>query len=234
MVYDFYGNFPKIYPIDKGELKDPCREKWGYVWDMEDYMFTKEGNRGILLQGMMLNSSLEDFNFFAKSFEYCFRKTKINSLIKSVGSINLNVLEMDNIDDMREAYDKSLMEHFKTGLHELLEDKKSFLENFKRSLKRGRIWISLNNYWTELIQVETENFWGKDIRVYRFPNEYRSMFGIDLWSESASENIEEFNEDSVWEEFSYNHPNLVKYIQEEIRERINVTFLGDCNDLGIF
>lgn len=231
-IYDFYGNFSQIYPISKEEIKSPSREKWGYLWDMEDYMFEKENGRGLLIQGILLETPA-DFNYFQNIFNLNFRKTSINSLVKQIGRIDLSEMGFIDGDDLNESFNAGIVRTFKEDLAKVMESKTEYFKSLNLSLRRGKIWISLNQYWTDLLEKETKDFWGPDIRVFRLPFEYSQMNRKDVWEESILSGEENLPEDSAWEDLSYNFPNLVKYIDKEIRERINVTYLGDCHDFGI-
>jgi hypothetical protein len=231
-IYDFYGNFSQIYPISKDEIKSPSRDKWGYLWDMEDYMFENENGRGLLIQGILLETPA-DFNYFQNIFNLNFRKTSINSLVKEIGRIDTSETGFLDDPDLNDSFDSLTIKKFRLDLEKILQNKKSYFEGLKLSLRRGKIWISLNHYWTDLLEKETQDFWGKEIRVFRLPIEYSAMNRKDVWEESILEGEIIFSEDVAWEDLSYNFPNLVKYIDKEIRDRINVTYLGDCHDFGI-
>lgn len=231
-IYDFYGNFSQIYPISKDEIKSPSREKWGYFWDMEDYMFENENGRGLLIQGFLLETQA-DFGYFQKIFNLNFRKTSINSIIKEIGRIDTSEIGFSDAQDLNDSFDSLTVKKFKQDLERIIENKKTYFERLHLSLRRGKIWISINHYWTDLLEKETQDFWGKEIRIFRLPQEYSSMNRKDVWEESILEGGNNFSEDAAWEDLSYNFPNLVKYIDKEIRERIDVTYLGDCHDFGI-
>lgn len=234
MIYDFYGKFSEIYPLDIHHLKDPDREKWGYFWDMEDYMFSGRNDRGILLQGIMLKDP-DDLEFFKGIFNLNFKKTKINSIIKEAEvSDFLDIKAITNDQDVIDSTYKGMVRNFSDSLLKLNQERLSYFKELELSVRRGGIWLSLNHYWTDLIRKETEDFWGRDVRIFRLPLSYSSMNDKILWEESIEEGGIEFTEDIAWEEFSHRFTKLVKYIDEEIRERIKVNYLKDLHDFGIF
>jgi hypothetical protein len=233
MVYDFYGKFSEIYPINLEDLKNPDREKWGYFWDMEDYMFENKNSRGLLIQGIILNTP-EDFENYVKIFSSNLRKTIINSLMKMSESLYETTDLVFDDRDISESIEFSIFKNFKDEIHNAMERRNSYLDGLKTSIKRGSIWISLNNYWTELVKKETEDFWGKDTRVLRLPECYSVMNRKDLWEETLIEGIKEFGEERIWEDFAYKFPHLVKYMDHEIRNKIGVNFLKRGCDLGLF
>ncbi len=234
MVYDFYGKFSEIYPINLEDLKSPEREKWGYFWDMEDYMFKDKNGRGLLLQGILLNTP-EDFNTFTKIFNYNLRKTTFNSLIKITESLLDNGSEIGLQDeDFSESVEYAAFKNFCDEFHRVNDQKKSYFESLNLSIRRGKIWISLNHYWTDLIKKETEDFWGSEIRVFRLPDSYSVMNRKDLWEETIMEGIREFDENKIWEDFSYKFPILVKHMDPAIRQKIGVNFLTKATDWGLF
>lgn len=234
MVYDFYGNFPEIYPIELEDLKNPDRVKWGYFWDMEDYMFSGKNNRGLMMQGMILNS-VEDFNEFVKIFNTNFKKTVINSLMKLTESLLGNAVIIEPYDEnLNESIAYASVKNFKDELDRVMRQKEAYFDSLKLSVRRGKVWISLNHYWTELIKKETEDFWGNDVRVFRLPDSYSVMNRKDLWEETIEEGTQEFNENKIWEDFSYKFPLLVKHIDPKIRESIGVNFIIKATNLGLF
>ena len=234
MVYDFYGKFSEIYPINLEDLKSPERDKWGYFWDMEDYMFKDKNGRGLLLQGILL-STPKDFDTFTKIFDHNLRKTTFNSLLKLTESLIENVYEIGPQDlDFTESAEYGAFKYFCDESHKVGEQRREYFESLNLSVRRGKIWISLNPYWTDLIKKETEDFWGPEIRVFRLPDRYFVMNRKDLWEETIIEGMEKLDENKIWEDFSYKFPTLVKHIDPEIRQKIGVNFLTKATDWGLF
>lgn len=229
-IYDFYDNFSDIYPIDKDSLKSPNRNRVGYYWDFEDYFINGETGRGLLIQGILL-TDLADLNFFKGLFQQAFRMTVINSIVKES--------YLGNIDDFvpditfKDNYFQAVIEAFSKSFLDKTNSMNEYFDLIKFKLKRGKIWIPLDNYWTDLIKSDVEKFWGEDIRVIRLPDEYSAMNRKDLWEELHEIGPLEFNIDMAWEDLSYLNPELVNYINKDILDRIDTGFLGNCHKYGI-
>lgn len=229
-IYDFYDNFSSIYPIDKDFLKTPNRDQIGYYWDFEDYFIGGETGRGLVIQGILLTDE-KDFNFFKGLFQQAFRMTAINSAIKSP--------YISNIEDfvpsvsLKDNYFREIIEGFSKSFQSKTDSMNAFFDLIKTKIKRGKIWIPLNDYWTDLIKSDTEKIWGNDVRVFRLPDEYLAMNRKDLWEELHELGPLEFNIDMAWEDLSYRSPELVNYMDKEVLERIDTEFLGNCHKYGI-
>jgi len=233
-IYDFYDNFSSIYPIDKDSLKSPDRDQIGYYWDFEDYFIKGEVGRGLVIQGILLTDE-KDFIFFKGLFQQAFRMTVINSSVKApyVSSMGDFIDEFIPSSHLKNNYFENVIENFSEAFESKTDSMNSFFDLIKSKLKRGKIWIPLNNYWTDLIKSDTEKIWGDDIRVLRLPDEYLAMNRKDLWEELHELGPLEFNIDMAWEDLSYASPELVNYMDKDILERIDTGFLGNCHKYGI-
>lgn len=229
-IYDFYDNFSKIYPLDKEDLKNPDRSKFGYYWDFEDYIIGGEVGRGLVLQGIMITNP-DDFKFFYGIFQQGFRMTVINSAIKNSFIVNFD--DFFNTEEFKDNYSRNTISSLAESFDVSVQRMTSFFDTLKTKSKRGRVWIPLDNYWTDLIKADVEKFWGSDVSVYRLPLEYSNMNRKDLWEEVHQLGPLEFNKDMAWEDLSYTYPQLVKYIDKDILERIDTEFLGNCHKYGI-
>ena len=229
-IYDFYDSFSEIYPINKDSIKSPDRNILGYYWDFEDYFFVGETGRGLVMQGILLTNK-DDFNFFQGLFQQAFRMTVINASIKS--SYISNIEEFVPGISFRDNYLKKVIETLSATFKDKTDSMNLFLHSLKTRLKRGKIWIPLDRYWTDLIKSDVENFWGNDVVVFRLPMEYSAMNRKDLWEELHRVGPLEFNIDMAWEDLSYESPELVNYMDKDILERIDTGFLGNCHKYGI-
>lgn len=229
-IYDFYDNFSTIYPLDKDSLKNPDRDIFGYYWDFEDYIVGGEIGRGLVLQGIMITCP-EDFKFFVGIFQQAFRMTAINAVIRSSFIVNFSDFYSDA--EFRDNYSKSIIDTLTKTFDEKIKLMNSFFDMIKIKSKRGKIWISLDQYWTDLIKSDVEIFWGSGISVIRLPLEYSAMNQKYVWEEVHRIGPLEFNPDMAWEDLSYTYPELVKYIDKDILERIDTGFLGNCHKYGI-
>ena len=229
-IYDFYDNFSDIYPIKKDSIKSPIRDQFGYYWDFEDYFFEGEKGRGLVMQGILLTDE-KDFNFFCGLFQQAFRMTVVNAAVK--GAYISNIEDFVPDASFKDNYLRKVIETFSASFRDKHDLMHSFFNSLKMKLKRGKIWIPLDRYWTDLIKSDVENFWGKDVTVFRLPPEYSAMNRKDLWEELHQLGPLEFNTDMAWEDLSYESPELVNYMDKDILERIDTEFLGNCHKYGI-
>ena len=95
-------------------------------------------------------------------------------------------------------------------------------------------WISVHERTSEIYIKDIKDFWGNDMSIIEFPYEFKAMSRKDLWEIILPTEHEPFNSDMAWEDFAYSFPSLVRYIEEDIRERIGVNFLKDLSDVGLF
>lgn len=229
-IYDFYENFSSIYPIDKDSLKSPNRDQIGYYWDFEDYFIKGETGRGLVIQGILLTDE-RDFNFFKGLFQQAFRMTVINSLVKA--SYISNIEDFISSASLKDNYFREVISNFSQTFESKTHSMNIFFDLIKTKIKRGKIWIPLNDYWTDLIKSDIEKIWGTDVRVLRLPDEYLAMNRKDLWEELHELGPLEFNIDMAWEDLSYASPELVNYMDKDILGRIDTEFLGNCHKYGI-
>lgn len=228
-IYNFYENFSDIYPISKDFLKTPDRDKIGYYWDLEDYFMEGEIGKGLVIQGFLLTNE-HDLDFFYGLFQRAFRMTVINSAVKSsyIGNIQDFISPF-----LRDDYFCKTVQVFSESFSSKTQFMKDFFYSLRTKLKRGKIWISLDSYWTDLVKSDVEKFWGNDITVLRLPDEYTVMNRKDLWEELYELGPLLFKLDMAWEDFSYENPELVNFIDKDILERIDTGFLGNCHKYGI-
>lgn len=231
MIYDFHGNFSGIYPVKKDSLKNPDRDQWGYYWDFEDYLIENEKGLGLTIQGFMITSP-SDLDVFSGFFQRAFRMSTINAKIKNFVIINYEDFIIS--DEFERKYLKEAVEVLSTEIDEKIEKMSGLFESIKSGIRRSeRVWIPLNSYWTDLMKEETCKFWGDDTQVIRLPEEYTPINNKELWEELDCLGPIKFEKDMMWEDFSYQWPNLVKYIDPETVKRIDTDFLRISDEYGL-
>jgi hypothetical protein len=234
LIYDFYGRYLEDCPIIKEQLKSPNRDEMGYYWVFEDYMILgQRGTIGVPLEGFLLETP-EDYNFFRGIVHRFFIMSVINSVVKNAALRAEDFNTSDYGAEFIENLHRNVVIHFSNKVDEKTESIERFLENTKLSIKRSKVWISLSYYWTDSIERDIKNFWGNDVSVKRFPNEFESICREGVIQEVLSNGPIEFNKDMAWEALSFEHPKLVGYIEKEVVERLGVTYLKDLNDIGLF
>ena len=231
MIYDFHGNFSEIYPIPKDSLKKPDRERWGYYWDFEDYIIENESGRGLSIQGILL-TDIDDFKLFSGLFQRAFRMSTINAKLKNFHIVNYT--DFNDSPEFESSYISNSVSELGSQIDEKIGRMNDLFGEIKNSIKRREgVLISLCPYWTDLIHDETQKFWGDDIKVFRLPVEYSPMNFKELWEELDIIGGLEFEKDMMWEDFSFMYPQFVKYLDPEIRQRIDTDFLGASSKYGL-
>lgn len=229
MIFDFYENFSSLYPLKKDKLIFPDREKLGYYWDFEDYLVEDEKGKGLVLQGFMIRSA-EDFISFKGIFDRAFLKIIIGSVIKNYGS------DVDFVIDSEEFHktlQRNTIQEIKKQFETRINSREEFFLDLESSLKSGSIWIATNNYWSSLVAIDVSKFWGKDVRIKTLPDIFSILKRKDAWEEVDLLGPLDFYPEMAWEDLSFYYPKLVKYIDEEIRQKSDLGFLDQCHDFGI-
>ena len=221
-VYNFYENYPNLYPINLNKLKSPDREKFGYYWEIDSYMFLNPDrpNWSHQMKGFFLRSV--DMNNFEILLGSAFMRTLINSRIKAFGTRSNLLLG-----------EKFRVQIFSAEIDNLFDIFYSFTDIIKNKLLKKNVWLSSDAKWNPYIEKEVSYFWGDDTRVIRFPEIFSIMNMMDIWYSIIKEEKVKASKDIVWEIFSYNFPHLVEYIDIDIQKKIGVEFLKNITDFGI-
>ena len=227
MIFDFYENFSSLYPLRKEELLLPDREKFGYYWDFEDFLVENERGKGLVLQGFMISNE-EDLSGFIERFERAFLRLSVGSIIKNA-FLDLSLWD----DDLKKRVEKKTVAEIKSDFEGRIDKRDDFLLSLKSSLKGGNIWIATNNYWSILVKRDIEGFWGNGVEIKTLPDDFSIMNRKDVWEEVDLLGPLNFEPEMAWQDLSFSYPNLVKYIEEEIRQKSGIDFLDQCHDFGL-
>ena len=227
MIFDFYENFSSLYPLRKEELLLPDREKFGYYWDFEDFLVENERGKGLVLQGFMISNE-EDLSGFIERFDRAFLRFSIGSIIKNA-FFDLSLWD----DDLKKRVEKKTVAEIKSDFEGRIDKRDDFLLSLKSSLKGGNIWIATNNYWSILVKRDIEGFWGNGVEIKTLPDDFSIMNRKDVWEEVDLLGPLNFEPEMAWQDLSFSYPNLVKYIEEEIRQKSGIDFLDQCHDFGL-
>ena len=227
MIFDFYENFSSLYPLRKEELLLPDREKFGYYWDFEDFLVENERGKGLVLQGFMISNE-EDLSGFIERFDRAFLRFSVGSIIKNA-FFDLSLWD----DDLKKRVEKKTVAEIKSDFKGRIDKRDDFLLSLKSSLKGGNIWIATNNYWSILVKRDIEGFWGNGVEIKTLPDDFSIMNRKDVWEEVDLLGPLNFEPEMAWQDLSFSYPNLVKYIEEEIRQKSGIDFLDQCHDFGL-
>lgn len=227
MIFDFYENFSSLYPLRKEELLLPDREKFGYYWDFEDFLVENERGKGLVLQGFMISNE-EDLSGFIERFDRAFLRFSVGSIIKNA-FFDLSLWD----DDLKKRVEKKTVAEIKSDFEGRIDKRDDFLLSLKSSLKGGNIWIATNNYWSILVKRDIEGFWGNGVEIKTLPDDFSIMNRKDVWEEVDLLGPLNFEPEMAWQDLSFSYPNLVKYIEEEIRQKSGIDFLDQCHDFGL-
>ena len=227
MIFDFYENFSSLYPLRKEELLLPDREKFGYYWDFEDFLVENERGKGLVLQGFMISNE-EDLSGFIERFDRAFLRFSVGSIIKNA-FFDLSLWD----DDLKKRVEKKTVAEIKSDFEGRIDKRDDFLWSFKSTLKGGNIWIATNNYWSILVKRDIEGFWGNGVEIKTLPDDFSIMNRKDVWEEVDLLGPLNFEPEMAWQDLSFSYPNLVKYIEEEIRQKSGIDFLDQCHDFGL-
>lgn len=227
MIFDFYENFSSLYPLRKEELLLPDREKFGYYWDFEDFLVENERGKGLVLQGFMISNE-GDLSGFIERFDRAFLRFSVRSIIKNA-FFDLSLWD----DDLKKRVEKKTVAEIKSDFEGRIDRRDDFLLSLKSSLKGGNIWIATNNYWSILVQRDIEGFWGNGVEIKTLPDDFSIMNRKDVWEEVDLLGPLNFKPEMAWQDLSFSYPNLVKYIEEEIRQKSGIDFLDQCHDFGL-
>lgn len=227
MIFDFYENFSGIYPLKKADLLHPDREKLGYYWDFEDFIVEHQKGKGLVLQGFMISSE-EDLSNFVKMFDRAFLTFSMGSVIKNA----LSDFILWN-SDLVKNLERNTVAEIKLQFSDRIKERKNFLSSLNSSLKNGNIWIATNNYWSMLVKKDIEGFWGNGVEIKTLPDDFSIMNRKDVWEEVDLLGPLEFEPEMAWQELSFSYPNLVKYIDEETRQKSGIDFLDQCHGFGL-
>ena len=227
MIFDYYENFSSLYPLRKEELLLPDREKFGYYWDFEDFLVENERGKGLVLQGFMISNE-EDLSGFIERFDRAFLRFSVGSIIKNA-FFDLSLWD----DDLKKRVEKKTVAEIKSDFEGRIDKRDDFLLSLKSSLKGGNIWIATNNYWSILVKRDIEGFWGNGVEIKTLPDDFSIMNRKDVWEEVDLLGPLNFEPEMAWQDLSFSYPNLVKYIEEEIRQKSGIDFLDQCHDFGL-
>jgi hypothetical protein len=227
MIFDFYENFSNLYPLKKEGLLHPDRERFGYYWDFEDFLIEDEKGKGLVLQGFMLSSD-EDLSAFSRMFDRAFLTLSIGSIIKNAFS---DFVLWDS--DLRKNLEINTVSEIKADFLDRMSRRDEFLFSLNSSLKKGNIWIATNSYWSILVKKDIEGFWGSGVEIKTLPDDFSIMNRKDVWEEVDLLGPLEFEPEMAWQELSFSYPNLVKYIDEETRQKSGIDFLDQCHGFGL-
>lgn len=227
MIFDFYENFSSLYPLRKEELLLPDREKFGYYWDFEDFLVENERGKGLVLQGFMISNE-EDLSGFIERFDRAFLRFSIGSIIKNA-FFDLALWD----EDLKKNVEKKAVSEIKSDFAGRIDRRDDFLLSLKSSLKGGNIWIATNNYWSILVKRDIEGFWGNGVEIKTLPDDFSIMNRKDVWEEVDLLGPLNFVPEMAWQDLSFSYPNLVKYIDEETRQKSGIDFLDQCHDFGL-
>jgi hypothetical protein len=227
MIFDFYENFSSLYPLRKEELLRPDREKFGYYWDFEDFLVENEKGKGLVLQGFMISTE-EDLSGFIERFDRAFLRFSIGSIIKNA-FFDLALWD----EDLKKKVERKAVDEIKSDFSGRIDTRDNFLLSLKSSLKEGNIWIATNSYWSILVKKDIESFWGNGVKIKTLPDDFSIMNRKDVWEEVDLLGPLNFEPEMAWQDLSFSYPNLVKYIDEGIRQKSGVDFLDQCHDFGL-
>ena len=227
MIFDFYENFSSLYPLRKEELLRPDREKFGYYWDFEDFLVENEKGKGLVLQGFMISTE-EDLSGFIERFDRAFLRFSIGSIIKNAF---FDLVLWD--EDLKKKVERKAVDEIKSDFSGRIDTRDNFLLSLKSSLKEGNIWIATNSYWSILVKKDIESFWGNGVKIKTLPDDFSIMNRKDVWEEVDLLGPLNFEPEMAWQDLSFSYPNLVKYIDEGIRQKSGVDFLDQCHDFGL-
>lgn len=233
MIFDFYENFYLLYPLKKGNLLCPNRERFGYYWDFEDFLIEYEKGKGLVLQGFMISKE-EDLFGFIERFDRAFLRFSIGSVIKDnvflYNSGNHYFLEDT---DLIKNMERNIITEIKSNFESRIDKREDFLLSLKSSLKDGNIWIATNNYWSILVEKDIKGFWGNGVEIKTLPDVFYIMNKKDVWEEVDLLGPMNFKPEMAWQDLSFAHPNLVKYIDQEVRQKSGIDFINQCHDFGL-
>jgi hypothetical protein len=158
----------------------------------------------------------------------------VNSMIKTA-SLRFGDFVKDLYgSEFEENLRRNIIDHFSNKLDEKIRFLDNFLDGTKLSIKRGKVWMSLSYYWTDSIERDVSMFWGNDVSVKRFPNEFESICRDGIIHDVLAEGPLEFNKDMAWEALSFGCTGLIEYIEKDIVERLGIGYLKDLDDIGLF
>ena len=83
-----------------------------------------------------------------------------------------------------------------------------------------------------MIKRDIEGFWGNGVEIKTLPDDFSIMNRKDVWEEVDLLGPLNFEPEMAWQDLSFSYPNLVKYIDEEIRQKSGIYFLDQCHDFG--
>jgi hypothetical protein len=193
----------------------------------------QRGSIGVPLEGILLETP-EDYDFFRGIVYRFFSMSIVNSLVKSAALRSDDFNISDYGEEFIETLRKNVILHFSNKLDEKIKSVERFLEEIKLSIKRNKVWVSLSSYWTDSIERDIAIFWGNDVSVKRFTKEFESICREGIIQEVLSEGPLEFNKDMAWEALSFAYPQLIEYIEKEVIERLDITYIKDLKDVGLF
>jgi hypothetical protein len=233
MIFDFYENFSRIYPIKREDLINPDRSKFGYFWDFEDYLIEGVTGRGLTLKGFLITSE-DDFEHFKRMFDRFFLRGPINSIISEYGLSSAFIQDtlLEN-PELKSNFYKNIINNITDDFNHRDGLRKALFDGLKRSLKENNIWIPLYRNMTKLLEKDIQSFWGNSIKTV-FIHELFGSFNIKgVWEEIDELGPIEYSEEMAWTDLAFSHPELVKYIDEEMRQKTGTEFLGQCHDFGL-
>jgi hypothetical protein len=232
MIFDFYHKFDEIYPLNKDVLLLPDREMLGYFWEFEDYMIQGEKGNGNIIKGFLINNS-EDLFYFRSLFNRAFMMTVINSVVRLPGDSFEDFSPRSSDDEYLEDHNKKVVKNITAEFRSRIDKMESFFELLCCHLKEGAMWISLEGRENIPLDMYIKEFWGPSIKIEKFPNIFSILNRKDVWEEADRTGPLDFKEEMAWQEFSFTHPNLVKYIDEEIRVQADVNYIANAQDFGL-
>ena len=186
-----------------------------------------EKGKGLVLQGFMISTE-EDLSGFTERFDRAFLRFSIGSIIKNA-FFDLALWD----EDLKKSVERKAVEEIKSDFSGRIDRRDDFLLSLKSSLKEGNIWIATNNYWSILVKRDIESFWGNGVEIKTLPDDFSIMNRKDVWEEVDLLGPLNFEPEMAWQDLSFSYPNLVKYIDEGIRQKSGVDFLDQCHDFGL-
>jgi len=135
--------------------------------------------------------------------------------------------------DLVKNLERNTVAEIKLQFSDRIKERKNFLSSLNSSLKNGNIWIATNNYWSMLVKKDIEGFWGNGVEIKTLPDDFSIMNRKDVWEEVDLLGPLEFEPEMAWQELSFSYPNLVKYIDEETRQKSGIDFLDQCHGFGL-
>ena len=173
-------------------------------------------------------SNEEDLSGFIERFDRAFLRFSIGSIIKNA-FFDLALWD----EDLKKSVEKRAVAEIKSDFAGRIDRRDDFLLSLKSSLKGGNIWIATNNYWSILVKRDIEGFWGNGVEIKTLPDDFSIMNRKDVWEEVDLLGPLNFEPEMAWQDLSFSYPNLVKYIDEEIRQKSGIDFLDQCHDFGL-